>query len=284
VGYDKVFLQIGINEIYAKHGYSFKGEHWKKYFENKEWYEVDENFSESNFNDIEKKNISFLKSMDEPIQSTDKPISPDLLSGKFGPVFSAISDKIGGDATEYDGPDTYTGSLVTDIDINDGKINALIFDCGPSADFTVSIYSYNEENACLDFITNNSTTYYQYEIKGDSKIELELLMHGIFGSGLYSLKGNELQLEEENLSLNTYTLAKDVGDIKKGSKVKFVDFEYIDESDGVRGFKISPEDNSKIIESFTYENSNYPGNYSLGVPIQLLTEMFEEITFTYYGD
>lgn len=48
------------NEIYARHGYIFKTEPYKTYFEDKDWYYPNEYFSESSFNDIEKANVKFI--------------------------------------------------------------------------------------------------------------------------------------------------------------------------------------------------------------------------------
>jgi len=48
------------NEIYARHGYIFHTEPFKSYFESKEWYHPNENFSESLFNEIEEANKDFL--------------------------------------------------------------------------------------------------------------------------------------------------------------------------------------------------------------------------------
>lgn len=55
--------QIGIarNEIYARHGYIFKTDKYKTYFENKPWYKPSTSFKEEDLNEIEKYNTVFLK-------------------------------------------------------------------------------------------------------------------------------------------------------------------------------------------------------------------------------
>lgn len=48
------------NLIYAVHGYEFKDQPWKSLFERCKWYNPRGDFSESEFNDIERKNIAFI--------------------------------------------------------------------------------------------------------------------------------------------------------------------------------------------------------------------------------
>jgi len=48
------------NEIYARHGYIFRREPYKSYFEAKSWYVQNPNFSEALFNPIEKYNKDFI--------------------------------------------------------------------------------------------------------------------------------------------------------------------------------------------------------------------------------
>ncbi|WP_373899147.1 YARHG domain-containing protein [Haloimpatiens sp. FM7315] len=57
-------LALGRNEIYARHGYVFKTEPYKTYFEHKDWYAQDPSFKggDSSLNEFEKYNIKlFLK-------------------------------------------------------------------------------------------------------------------------------------------------------------------------------------------------------------------------------
>lgn len=56
-------IQLAINEIYARHGRIFNSPDVRAYFESKSWYHgtiAPESFSESVFNDYERKNIDFL--------------------------------------------------------------------------------------------------------------------------------------------------------------------------------------------------------------------------------
>ena len=63
------------NSFYAIHGYAFKNQKWKDFFSNifinnEKKYVINPNFSESDFNDIEKKNIEHIRELEnikEPI-------------------------------------------------------------------------------------------------------------------------------------------------------------------------------------------------------------------------
>lgn len=59
-GCSKETIQMGINEIYARHGRKFSSSSVSSYFESKSWYSVNPNYSDSMITDIEKKNIDFL--------------------------------------------------------------------------------------------------------------------------------------------------------------------------------------------------------------------------------
>lgn len=48
------------NEIYARHGYIFQTEKYQKYFEAKNWYQPNENFTADSLNSIENANKDFL--------------------------------------------------------------------------------------------------------------------------------------------------------------------------------------------------------------------------------
>lgn len=64
-------LKIARNEIFARHGYIFKSEDLKEYFENTSWYKgtikADEFNSDKVFNDFEKKNVELIKKIEDEI-------------------------------------------------------------------------------------------------------------------------------------------------------------------------------------------------------------------------
>jgi len=53
------------NEIYARHGYSFKTKSWRHHFENKDWYIPTRTDIRDDLTKIEKKNISLIKELEE---------------------------------------------------------------------------------------------------------------------------------------------------------------------------------------------------------------------------
>lgn len=53
-------LRYAVNEIYARHGYIFKDDQLRTYYEQYDWYKETvkpEDFSDSVFNEVEKRNI-----------------------------------------------------------------------------------------------------------------------------------------------------------------------------------------------------------------------------------
>lgn len=58
------FAQDAINEIYARNGYVFKTDSIRSYYESKPWYWPDSSFTTSDFNSVEKYNISLLEEYD----------------------------------------------------------------------------------------------------------------------------------------------------------------------------------------------------------------------------
>jgi hypothetical protein len=58
-------LAYARNEIFARHGYSFKMKKFRDYFNEKSWYEAEENFDPSSMNDIENDNVMLIKREEE---------------------------------------------------------------------------------------------------------------------------------------------------------------------------------------------------------------------------
>ncbi|HAX61080.1 MAG TPA: hypothetical protein DCX95_00755 [Elusimicrobia bacterium] len=72
-GYETIWFfnksRIVRNEIYARHGYIFKSPELKQQFESKNWYKPNPNFSEKELNQIEKRNVQYLKEFEDCINS-----------------------------------------------------------------------------------------------------------------------------------------------------------------------------------------------------------------------
>ena len=61
---DRSLWAYGRNEIYARHGYSFQTEAYRKYFQSKSWYR-EGGFSTGDLNSIEWYNMELIKQMEE---------------------------------------------------------------------------------------------------------------------------------------------------------------------------------------------------------------------------
>ena len=61
---DKAQLRLMRNAVYAIHGYDFKSQDLKEYFSGFSWYKPNPNFSESDFTEIERKNIELIRQME----------------------------------------------------------------------------------------------------------------------------------------------------------------------------------------------------------------------------
>ena len=60
-GLSKDTIQRAINEIYARNGYNFQTASIKAYYQSTSWYRVNPNFTTSDFNYYEKKNLALLE-------------------------------------------------------------------------------------------------------------------------------------------------------------------------------------------------------------------------------
>ena len=60
---DYNLLYLARNEIFARHGYVFKIEYLKKYFEIRSWYKKNSKF-DGNLSSIENKNVNLIKSFE----------------------------------------------------------------------------------------------------------------------------------------------------------------------------------------------------------------------------
>ena len=65
--YQPIYIDYIRNEIFARHGYIFSKLEYSRFFESKEWYKKNSNFSDSDLNSIELQNVEFLKKYKEKI-------------------------------------------------------------------------------------------------------------------------------------------------------------------------------------------------------------------------
>lgn len=61
-------IRLMRNEIYARKGYTFKDQNLQEYFENKDWYHKSATNEKIKLNDIEQKNVVFLKKIEKELK------------------------------------------------------------------------------------------------------------------------------------------------------------------------------------------------------------------------
>ena len=71
IGMTEKDIRLLRNQFYAAHGRSFKDEELQEYFEKRRWYVPEEGEPESEFTDIEKRNIEFLKSIETELSESE---------------------------------------------------------------------------------------------------------------------------------------------------------------------------------------------------------------------
>jgi len=278
IGYDSILLQTGVNEIYARHGYTFKDKAWQTYFMSKDWYKPSDAFNEAMLSSIEKNNIAFLQSTD-PQLSTDFILIDINQDGEMDTVetegktlYSRI--RFGNDYCGDPLAEAYTGTLVTDLDINDGKLELLVFDSGPSADYTITVCTV-DEGVQYTSIGNFPDTYFRYEIDGKGNASFETFHNMLYCLGDYVFEEGELALVRINYP--TFTLAKDTSFLKKGEVVTLKIILPEDYNGSHYLVHLNSVEDPSIVDMY-----DVPEDFT--VLIDFLSSYFNEIGYMYYGD
>ncbi|MBF4694654.1 YARHG domain-containing protein [Fusibacter ferrireducens] len=280
-GYDALMLRVGLNEIYARKGYAFKDAYWKQYFESQSWYKVNENFSEADFSEVERANIAFLKEQKAELSSNilEVDFDGDGIKEHVTVDASIITKLIDAEEKWYPWDDSYMGALVTDIDITDGERELLLYDAGPSADYTSALCRYNPETQDWTIVSAQSTSYFDHEADGKGHIKLETFQYDIYEMGLFEYNQGKLNLIE--ITYPEFTLSKTVGALSKGTKVTIEPIESKPEKGEKAALKIievAHPENSEIL----YVEEESP--YEFGRYFGLMQAYFDEVTEMYYGD
>jgi len=78
-------LRLLRNEIYARHGRSFKAGWLQQYFDGQPWYQYDENFKDEELSGFDKQNVELIVSYENRIHGdlSSKPVTRALLEGLF---------------------------------------------------------------------------------------------------------------------------------------------------------------------------------------------------------
>lgn len=165
-------LWLARNEIYARHGYHFKNGYLQAYFEKYAWYEDrGDSFSEDEFSQIEKDNVSLFKKMEDKTASQSpypleekagKKVSVDLSgNGKKNTILYQVTEDLYGNAKGCLAVDGITYDLeedfqiymdipeeehfyITDISPFFDGLEIAIADYGPSDDPVTHFFVYDE--------------------------------------------------------------------------------------------------------------------------------------------
>lgn len=165
-------LWLARNEIYARHGYHFKNGYLQSYFEKYAWYEDrEDSFSEDEFSQIEKDNVSLFKKMEDKTASQSlypleekvgKKVSVDLSgNGKKNTILYQVTEETYGNAKGCLTVDGITYDLeedfqiymdwpedehfyITDISPFFDGLEIAIADYGPSDDPVTHFFVYDE--------------------------------------------------------------------------------------------------------------------------------------------
>ena len=165
-------LWLARNEIYARHGYHFKNGYLQSYFEKYAWYEDrGDSFSEDEFSQIEKDNVSLFKKMEDKTASQSlypleekvgKKVSADLSgNGKKNTILYQVTEETYGnakgcltvDGIAYDLEEDFQIYMdvpedehfyITDISPFFDGLEIAIADYGPSDDPVTHFFVYDE--------------------------------------------------------------------------------------------------------------------------------------------
>lgn len=178
---DSSMLNIGKNEIYARHGYIFADENLKQYFEEKLWYKGEvtaDQFDENQLNSFEKKNIELINTIEA---------KENQMSDSTDTQIENINSFVGEEGTYY------SGNVGEAEDADAGRIdvwredNDIYLAIGSSKDFPILNGS---GNGIKGIIRNKNTVI----IKDGDKLMFSLVWHdkGSFTITRFQNTGSEL--------------------------------------------------------------------------------------------
>lgn len=278
LGYDASLLQLAVNEIYARHGYVFQKDYLNSYFRQKSWYQASDNFSESDFSDIEKANITFLKNHSPEKSSTTITIDTD--GDSLVEVFNVSPDLYA--RTDYGQgyiddmySDDYAGSLITDLDINDGEMEVIAYDNGPSCDFTLDVLKPLDENHFKE-IQKFTSQYYDHEMDSNGHVTFELFDQMVYATADYTYEKG--QFVQGTIHYPVFTVAQATDHLHVGDKVIFKG----------TGFKEDGSMETLTVQFFDPESQSLIESHDFGDDFNaymvFLSSTLKEMDYMYYGD
>lgn len=177
IGMDKDTLRLARNEIFARHGYVFKDEAIKTYFEGKGWYQENTAF-DGNLSATEKSNVEFLKYNEDSVVvkvKDDVDLNGDgkKESIRFWSLHYFFALYINDQWIQQEVTDLNQDFKIVDIDPKDSYKEIIISEFGTSDDYYSYYYTYNGKEILHMGNTEGilADEYSTIEIKGNGKVK-----------------------------------------------------------------------------------------------------------------
>ena len=92
IGANEELLSYIRNEIYARHGYIFKTEPYKSYFESKTWYLPNPNFSENDFSESENQLLQHCQNFEDMVKKYHT--LPEIIQNNLRPMAEHLGNEV----------------------------------------------------------------------------------------------------------------------------------------------------------------------------------------------
>ncbi len=147
-------LDLARNEIYARAGYSFTKDYYKKYYENLAWYNENPDFNENQFSDVQRANVTLIRAAESAIKGLlteiksgtklDYDQDGDLETLAFGSpdenhMNLKMKDGSASTAWNIECVEPSKKVYLGDIDLKDGILDLFVDEFGPSDDYQVYV-------------------------------------------------------------------------------------------------------------------------------------------------
>lgn len=204
---EKSQLDYARNEIYARHGYIFKSKNYIDYFMGKSWYKINKDFSENNFNDIEKENLKIINNYVDSLKRLvtevsnnyiDYDLDSDKRKEKVKLMFMNNKTKfklIVNDSTLIqDGINFKNTMFIYDIDENDKYTEIAVLDEVAKETYKTNFYRYDKGS--ILYMGSVSGDQEDIKVTGQGKIitkETSKILTDFEYIVFYYLKGNQIK-------------------------------------------------------------------------------------------
>lgn len=187
-------LELGRNEIFARHGYVFKTEELKNYFQKKSWYKANSSFSQKDLNATETKNISLIKSVQD--KKTSKTVTKKVAGKTYGKINQVSIEN----ETKYIVFDKVEWLTYDDIKNRQDVKDYLVKEYGSMPEYFENdyiIYDQDTNLTKLQFSNTGTITNWKYDDNGITTAPVS------FDDLKNNTKQNEMLLQDGIYSITT---------------------------------------------------------------------------------